>query len=82
MGIDSDLVRARELFPAARRALMYTPMDLAGKTENELNRDIERVAREYAPCDFIVADIEAGVPDSRVTKVVDFCRRLSEDHPA
>jgi hypothetical protein len=77
MGIDSDLVRARELFPAARRALMYTPMDLAGKTENELNRDIERVAIEYAPCDFIVADIEAGVPDSRVHALLERSQRVS-----
>jgi len=82
MGLDSDLVRARELFPDARRALMYTPMHLADKPDGELREDIERVAREYAPCDVIVADIEAGVPDSRVVKVIGFCRQLSEDHPS
>jgi len=27
MGIKSDLKRARETFPASRRAIMYTPMD-------------------------------------------------------
>ena len=32
MGIDSDLARAKELFPQTRRALMYTPMDLANKS--------------------------------------------------
>jgi hypothetical protein len=33
VGLDSDLERARRAFPQARRALMYTAMDLANKTE-------------------------------------------------
>lgn len=73
MGIKSNLVRARELFPDARRALMYTPMDLADKPDDEIRADVERVAREYAPCDFIVADIEAGVPDSCVHSLLQTC---------
>ncbi|MBN2307726.1 MAG: hypothetical protein JXR94_02075 [Candidatus Hydrogenedentes bacterium] len=78
MGIDSDLVRARALFPEARRALMYTPMDLAQKPFDAIRRDLERLARDYAPCDVVFADIEAGTPDERVQAVLDLCDALSQ----
>ena len=69
MGIDSDLARARHLFPYARRALMYTPMDAMNKSSPEIEADFARVAQEYAPCDFIVADIDPGMPDARVREI-------------
>jgi hypothetical protein len=77
MGLGSDLRRAREAFPRARRALMYTPMDLANKTLAGIGADLERIAREYAPCDLVVADIEADTPDERVRAVLDVCAELS-----
>lgn len=46
LGIKSDLARAKSLFPAARRAVMYTPMDAANKTMPEITADFERMARE------------------------------------
>jgi hypothetical protein len=75
MGLDSDLRRARELFPTARRALMYTPMHLANKPMAEIEADLVRVASEYGPCDLVLADIDAGVPDERVQAVADLCQR-------
>ncbi len=69
MGIDSDLERARQLFPHARRALMYTPMDAMNKLSPKIEADFARVAQEYAPCDFIVADIDPGMPDARVREI-------------
>lgn len=75
MGLDSDLERARTLFPRARRALMYTPMNFAGKPLDAIEDDLDRIAREYAPCDVVFADIEAGTPDDRVLAVMDLCRR-------
>ncbi len=77
MGIDTDLRRARTLLPDARRALMYTPMDLAGKPLDSIRQDFQRIARELGPCDIVLADIEAGTPDSRVLAAVEFCRELS-----
>jgi hypothetical protein len=77
MGLGSDLRRAREVFPRARRALMYTPMDLANKTVAAIHADVERIARDYAPCDLVVADIEAGTPDERVRTMLEVCAELS-----
>jgi hypothetical protein len=77
MGLASDLVKARALFPAARRSLMYTPMDLANKTPAEIRADLERLAADYAPCDIVMADIEAGTPDERVATVLEICEQLS-----
>ena len=77
MGQDSDLRRARELFPAARRAIMYTPMDLANKPLDEIRQDFRRIVSDYAPCDIVLADIEAGTEDDRVRAAVQFCEELS-----
>lgn len=77
MGIETDLRAARRLFPRARRALMYTPMDLAQKPIPELRADLERVALELGPCDVVLADIEAGTPDERVREAAEICRSIS-----
>ena len=77
MGVKSDLARAKALFPAARRALMYTPMDAANKSRPEIEADLERIGREYAPCDVVIADLEAGTPDARVVELVELCNRIS-----
>jgi hypothetical protein len=77
MGIHSDLVRARDLFPHARRALMYTPTDLANKSMKQLRADLDRTAAEYGPCDIVAADIEAGTADKRVQALLDYCTELS-----
>lgn len=78
MGLNSDLVAARQKFPAARRNLLYTSMDLKNKTDEEISQDFERIARELAPCDLGLPDIESDVPDARITFAMDLCTRLTE----
>ncbi|MHC4520045.1 MAG: uroporphyrinogen decarboxylase family protein [Planctomycetota bacterium] len=78
MGINSNLEKARTLIPHARRALMYTPMDLADKSMDAIHEDLKRAARDYAPCDIVLADIESGTPDERVLGVIDCCHELSK----
>jgi hypothetical protein len=76
MGLESDLRRARALFPDARRALMYTPMDLANKPLAEIGKDLKQIATEYGPCDLVLADIDAGLSHERVGAVIDLCKLL------
>ncbi len=76
MGIRSNLKKACTLLPHARRALMYTPMDLADKPMDMIREDLERVAREYGPCDVVFADIESGTPDDRVFDAIRCCEEL------
>lgn len=78
MGLQSDLMRARQLFPNVRRALMYTPMDLINKTSDQICGDLERIAAEYGPCDIVLADIEAGTPDNKVLEFAASCRTISQ----
>lgn len=80
MGLESDLVKAKKLFPNARRALMYTPMDLTAKSSEELAVDLDCIAREYGPCDLVCADIDIDTPDERVHEVFDLCERLSKKY--
>jgi hypothetical protein len=77
MGLKSDLARAKAVFLETRRAVMYTPMDAANKTFPEIEADFRRIAREYAPCDVVLADLEAGTPDARVRELIELCTRLS-----
>lgn len=73
MGLDSDLARAKKIFPNARRALMYTPMDMVNKSLKNIREDIEMVSHDYGPCDIVVADIEAGTPDRRILEFLKMC---------
>ncbi len=78
MGIESDLSRAREAFQTARRALMYTPMNVAERSSEQIRSDFEKIAAEYGPCDIVFADIEAGTPDERVLELIRFCDEISQ----
>lgn len=78
MGLDSDLRRARALMPTTRRAIMYTPMDLANKSERDIHADFEHIACDYAPCDIVIADIESGTPDQRVRFALELCGNLGQ----
>lgn len=82
MGMDSDLDKARTLFPGGRRALMYTPMDVRDKASAELRADLERIAERYGPCDLVFADLESGTPDERVLELAGLCAEISAAHDA
>jgi len=76
MGMESDLMAAKQAFPDARRAIMYKPTDLANKTLAEIKADLEQIAHGYGPCDLVFADIESGTPDERVIGVMELCQNI------
>jgi hypothetical protein len=80
MGMESDLAKARDIFPDARRSLMYTPMDIAEKPIGEIRKDLEYIASNYGPCDIVAADIEHGTPDSKVNDLIKICRDISDGY--
>ncbi len=59
---------------------MYTPMELRAKPVEQIESDLARIARELGPCDLVLADVDAGIPDRRVMDVIGLCRRISEQH--
>lgn len=80
MGLTSDLNRAKRLFPDARRNILYTSMDLANKTEAQIRDDFAKIARELAPCDVGLPDIEIDVPDERILLAMDLCDEMSNKY--
>lgn len=82
MGMDSDLEKAKILFPETRRAIMYTPMDLNNKTGKQIRDDMEFIAGKYGPCDIVTADIEFGTPDEKVMEMIKICDDISEKYTA
>lgn len=75
MGLESTFPRIRALCPHARRAVMYTPMDLTAKPVEALRADLVRIRTELSPCDIVMADIDEGTPGERV---LDFARLAGE----
>jgi len=78
MGLDSDLEKARRLFPEARRNVLLTSMYLASRSDEEVRADLEKIARHLGPCDLGLPDIEVDVPDERILYVLNLCGDLSE----
>ena len=77
MGLDSDLGRAKNTFTDTRRALVYKPTDLTEKSLETIRIDLEKIAREYAPCDIVVGDIDTGTPDERVLEFLELCSKIN-----
>jgi hypothetical protein len=77
MGLDTDLRRARDRCPHARRAIMYPPQDLRNKSMPAIRDDLQRVRDELSPCDIVLADIDAGTPDERVSAFHAIVRELT-----
>lgn len=80
MGMQSNLNKAKKLFTNGRRALMYTPMDVRDKDNNELRSDMEKIAEQYGPCDLVFADIESGTPDQKIINLFQMCIEISDKH--
>lgn len=77
MGIESNLVKAKEVFPDARRAVMYTPMDVKNKSLENIRQDLERIARGYGPCDVVFADIDDSTADEKIKEIFNVCMEIS-----
>ena len=65
-GVNSDLPRIKAMFPDTRRALLLTPGELETMADADFAAVVRRINQEYAPCDIVLADLEATMPDERV----------------
>lgn len=81
MGIKSDMVKVKKMFPETRRAVMYSPVTLQDTSLEALMRDMEKIYRELAPCDVVMADIQASTLDKRVNELLEICRNLESGKP-
>ncbi len=75
MGISSDMARVRRVFPEPRRALIYPPVWLEQKSPEELRADLQRIRKDLAPCDIVMADIAWSTADDRVRLFASLCRK-------
>jgi len=37
---------------------------------------MEIIARDYGPCDIVLADVEAGTPDQHILELLKMCRKI------
>ena len=59
MGMMSDMRLVRELFPETRRAVMYSPVKFHDASIEEIHARHAAHLRRLAPCDVVMADIQA-----------------------
>ena len=76
MGIMSDMRLVRELFPETRRAVMVSPVKFHDAPIEEIRADMRRIYDELAPCDVVMADIQAQTPNTRIIQLLEICRAL------
>ena len=71
MGIDSDMEKARRLFPDARRNIIYSPVRIKEYSLQQIKSDFLKIHNEYGPCDITLADIETDVSEEKVQRIVE-----------
>jgi hypothetical protein len=80
-GIMSDLKRVREVFPDARRNVLYHAGVLEKKTLEKIRQDIERISRDLAPCDIGMSNIDSTTPEEKVIEVWKIVQDVMEHGP-
>ena len=76
MGMMSDMAKVKKVFPGTRRAVMYSPTALHDTLIETIKGDMVKIRDELAPCDIVMADIQASTPDRRVNELLEICRDL------
>jgi hypothetical protein len=76
MGMMSDMRRVREVYPDARRAVLYPPVQLEQKNLGQIEKDIKTIYQNLAPCDIVMADVTETTPDSRVRDFLAIVERI------
>ena len=76
MGIMSDMIKVKKMFPEARRAVMYSPVRLQEESLDEIKKDMEKIYKELSPCDIVMADIQASTSTGRVNDFLQICKNL------
>ncbi len=55
---------------------MYSPTKLHDASIETIKGDMVKIRDELAPCDIVMADIQASTPDRRVNELLEICRDL------
>ena len=77
MGMDSDLEKAKKLFPQARRNIIFSPVKIKEESVETLETDFRKIHRAYGPCDITLADIETDVSESKVQRILEIADEIA-----
>ena len=76
MGMMSDLAKVKKLFPVTRRAVFYSPVLLESASLTAIETDLKKIYANIAPCDVIMADIQASTSEERIRDFLNICARI------
>ncbi|MFO7635762.1 MAG: hypothetical protein R6W96_00450, partial [Clostridia bacterium] len=79
MGMVSDMAKVRDVFPEARRAVLYPPMELMEKPMDLIRKDLHKIFRDLAPCDIVMADITESTGDDTVRAFIKLVEEVSNN---
>lgn len=52
-------------------------VNIINKSPETIESELEKITRQYAPCDIAVADIDTGIPDERILAFLKLCDRIN-----
>lgn len=76
MGMMSDLPKVKRLFPDTNISVIYSVVSLQELSLDEIKKDMERIYREVAPCNLVMADVQASTSDERVNDFLKICSTI------
>ena len=69
---------ARSVSRGAARGDGLARQVAGGISSRRIQADLRKIHAELAPCDIVMADIQATTPDERVIALLEICRRLED----
>ena len=77
MGMVSDMKRARDCFPSARRAVIYSPGKLLSLSREEMKRELKEIYESCGPLDLILSGIDPNTTPDDVNAFLGIVKELS-----
>lgn len=78
MGMMSDLPKVKKLFADTNISVFYSAVSLQDLTMDEIKKELEKIYRQVAPCNLVMADVQATTSDERINDFLKICSTLEE----
>ena len=79
MGMMSDLAKVKRLFPKTNISVFYSAVSLQDLSLEQIRKEIETIYRQAAPCNLVMADVQASTSDGRINDFLKICSEIENN---
>jgi hypothetical protein len=72
----SDLPKVKRLFPDTNISVFYSSVSLQDLSLEQIKKELETIYREAAPCNLVMADVQASTSDQRINDFLKICSTI------